>query len=147
MCGITLSYGLGRTLGSFLLTQYGHFIHLTAERLGRAQQWFDRVGKWGLVFGYFIPGVRHLVAIVAGTSKLRLPVFALFAYAGGLLWSMIFISIGYFLGKEWAPVVAQLRRHVLFGFGVLLSVLLLALVVQHTRRKRSVQQDGRDHKI
>ncbi len=28
-------------------------------------------GKWTLLFGYFVTGFRHLVAIVAGTVKLR----------------------------------------------------------------------------
>jgi membrane protein DedA with SNARE-associated domain len=34
-----------------------------------------------LLFAYFVPGVRHLVALLAGVSNLPLNIFALFAIA------------------------------------------------------------------
>ena len=58
--GITLSYALGRTLGHHLLQRYGRYVQLTHERLDRAHAWFERLGKWTLTFGYFVPGLRPL---------------------------------------------------------------------------------------
>lgn len=37
-----------------------------------------------------------LTGFVAGVSELELSVFTPFAYTGGLIWSITFISIGYF---------------------------------------------------
>jgi len=71
-CGITLSYIIGRTVGYSLFTKYPRLTHVTPERLEKVHRWFDRVGKWLLTFGYFLPGLRHLTALVAGTSKLQL---------------------------------------------------------------------------
>jgi membrane protein DedA with SNARE-associated domain len=135
-CGITVSYGLGRTAGLYLITEYGRFLHLTAERVDRVHRWFDRVGKWGLLFGYFLPGVRHLTALLAGTAKLRMPVFALFAYTGGFLWSVTFVSVGYFLGEEWARVSEQIHRHLLIGAGVVVTAVVLFVLFQYRRRKQ-----------
>ena len=104
LCGISVSYGLGRTLGSTLVEKYGHFVCISAKKLGRVKNWFERFGKWGLLFGYFIGGVRHLTAFCAGMSKLRLRVFAVFAYTGAFLWSVTLISIGYILGNRWAAI-------------------------------------------
>src|SRR5450759_3861420 len=51
MCGITLSYVLGRTFGLALIHRFGKYIHLTEERIEYAHHWFERVGRWGLTFG------------------------------------------------------------------------------------------------
>ena len=39
-----------------------------------------------------------------GNSTPGVPVFALFAYTGVFLWSITFISLGYFLGDHWTLV-------------------------------------------
>ncbi|HTY37004.1 MAG TPA: VTT domain-containing protein, partial [Bacteroidota bacterium] len=64
-------------------------------------RWFDKIGKWTLTIGYFIPGVRHFTALIAGASQLQYPSFALFAYSGGFVWSLTFITLGYYLGETW----------------------------------------------
>ena len=79
MCGISISYLLGRTFGAALLHRYGRYVHLTEERIAKAHEWFERAGRWGLTFGYFIPGVRHFTAYAAGMSELEPHVFAVFA--------------------------------------------------------------------
>lgn len=102
LSGITLSYWIGRVGGYRIVHKYGPRIHLTEERLHAVNRWFDRIGKWTLTIGYFIPGVRHFTALVAGASQLRYPLFALFAYTGGLIWSLTFIALGYYLGETWS---------------------------------------------
>lgn len=96
ICGITISYLLGRTVGHYLINKYGGWIGATPSRLERIHQWFERFGKWTLSFGYFIPGVRHFTGFVSGLTELDYKQFALFAYTGALLWVSTFLSIGYF---------------------------------------------------
>ncbi len=70
-CGITVSYTIGRTLGLGFVHRYGRWLHITEERTNRVHAWFHRIGHWALCFGYFVPGVRHFTAIIAGTSELE----------------------------------------------------------------------------
>jgi membrane protein DedA with SNARE-associated domain len=79
MSGITASYLLGRLPGLYVLMKYGRYVRITEAKLERCHQWYRRVGKWSLTFGYFIPAVRHFTALVAGSSKLEYPVFAVYA--------------------------------------------------------------------
>ena len=51
------------------------------------------------MFGYFIPGVRHLTGYIAGTTALEYRHFAVFAYTGGVAWVLAFIAIGYFFAE------------------------------------------------
>src|ERR1051325_1208455 len=37
--GITISYTLGRTAGTYLIEKFGAWLHLTAERLERVHRW------------------------------------------------------------------------------------------------------------
>jgi membrane protein DedA with SNARE-associated domain len=138
-CGITVSYAVGRYLGFYLLRKYGPRIHLTRERMARVERWFARAGKWALVWGYFIAGVRHLTALVAGSSRLPAGVFAPFAYCGAFLWTITYLLLGYFLGEELPRLAHELHQwHRLFllGSGVLL-LLILGWLIWRQRKNRS----------
>jgi membrane protein DedA with SNARE-associated domain len=130
LCGITLSYAVGRTFGLYLVRKYGRYFHITDERMERVHRWFGQMGRWALTFGYYVPGVRHLTAYVAGASRLELPVFALFAYSGGLLWSASFISLGYFLGQRWSHVGEGLQLR------LAATALALASIFAYVRFRR-----------
>ncbi len=140
ICGITLSYVLGRTFGLALIHKYGRYIHLSEERVNQAHQWFEKAGRWGLTFGYFIPGVRHFTAYAAGMSYLELHIFATFAYAGAFLWSATFITLGYFLGENWQTVTAQIHRHVLIASIAAGAVIALYFGFRKWRAGRAKQQ-------
>src|SRR4051812_11865044 len=139
-CGISVSYWLGITLGHTAVERYGPYIHLTQERLERVHRWFRRVGNWLLSIGYFIPGVRHFTAIVAGMSGLEFRVFAPFAYLGGAVWVTVFLSLGYWFGENWKSIVILTHRYtlpiVLLGCGALALAWLARNRMDRARRFR-----------
>lgn len=108
-CGITGSYGLGRATGHYLSQSWGRYIGLTKKRYQAAHVWFERFGKWALVIGYFIPGVRHLTGYVAGALKLPYRYFAVFAYLGAVFWVSVFISIGFLFHTHWHSAAEALQ--------------------------------------
>jgi membrane protein DedA with SNARE-associated domain len=124
-CGITLSYVLGRTTGYYLLHRFGPRVHVTPDKVDRVHRWFKKFGGLTLTFGYYVPGIRHLTAYVAGASKLEYPVFAAFAYAGAVLWTGTFISLGYFLGEHWSEALSRENNLVLIVCGIALGAALL----------------------
>jgi membrane protein DedA with SNARE-associated domain len=96
--------------------------------------WYERKGKYALIVGYFIPGIRHLAAYVAGSSKLPLPVFATFAYLGGMLWTGSFVTVGYVLGDEWARLSASVHQYALIVAGV--AIVTAGVAFLFIRRRR-----------
>jgi len=112
-CGISLSYLIGRTAGYQAARRYGRYVRLTEQRLNQVHRWFDRIGDWLLAVGYFIPGVRHFTALVAGMSKLDYGKFALFAYTGAAVWVATFLSIGYLVGENWQAVMQAVHHYTL----------------------------------
>ena len=132
--GITISYWLGRTFGLKLIHRYGRYLRLTEEHIHKAHRWFERVGRWGLTFGYFVPGVRHLTAYAAGMSEVRPHQFAAFAYSGAVLWVSTFLALGYFLGERWEAVEKDIH-HYLVWMSVAGAILVAGYLLWRRRRR------------
>src|SRR5262245_10803843 len=135
-CGITVSYTLGRIFDTYVLVKYGRLFHLTPQRLARVHAWFERRGRWTLLIGYFIPGVRHLTGYVAGVSELSFGNFALFAYCGAFCWAAIFITVGYVLGEEATQVMQSLHETTVLVTGLAILGVLLYVGFRYFRRSR-----------
>ena len=135
-CGITVSYGLGRGVGRVVTRRFGRFVRVTPEQMDRVEAWFERVGHWGLLWGYFLPGIRHLTAVVAGATRLRYIDFAVFADTGALLWSLTFVSLGALAGKQWVRISGQIHENLLIASGVVVACVIVALLVRRLTATR-----------
>jgi len=135
MGGISLSYTIGRVVGYRFVHRYGRYVHLTDERLRQIQQWFDRIGHWLLTIGYFLPGIRHFTALVAGMSEMKFRSFALFAYPGAVLWITSFLALGYFLGDQWEVVFNHLHQQMTL-ITIVLCIVAVAIWYWKKRRKQ-----------
>lgn len=139
ICGITLSYTLGRTAGIFLIHKYGKWIGIKEKHLTKAHKWFERFGKWTLFIGYFIPGVRHFTGFLAGTTYLNIKQFTLFAYVGAIIWVTTFLSIGYFFGDYWLILYKKLEFSIetisILGTLLLVGIISYILIKRIKQRK------------
>ncbi len=142
--GVSVSYLLGLKLGLPAIHKFGKYIHLDEKKLETVHRWFAGIGHWVLTFGYFIPGFRHITAIVAGTSCLEYRKFAPFAYSGALLWSVTFVTLGYYVGGRWETMSGRMHNILLTIFIAFSSLtLILALVrwIFHKRGHRTPPSD------
>ena len=107
--GVSISYLIGRFAGEHYLKR-----HLK-KGMDTLEHWFERIGKWALAFGYFIPGVRHLTAIGAGSSGFPFHEFARYAYGGAILWTFLFLGLGYFIGAHLPASLEDVHHKALFA--------------------------------
>jgi len=122
--GITLDYWVGRAAGARLIWESGAFFRLRHDKFKSLQEWLRRGGGWRLCLGYFLPGVRHWVAIAAGITKFPLAGFTRVAYLGVLAWSLVYILLGYFLGEEAGLLVERIGAHCRWASGLIVALLL-----------------------
>lgn len=122
-------YWIGRSGVATLMAR------ISADRyeshLERGQTFFDRYGPAAVLFARFVPVVRVIAANLAGITKMRFDLFSLFDVIGGILWAAIMGGLGYFFGNNLPLLDKYLQR---FGWGVLIVVAFLALVVWTARR-------------
>jgi membrane protein DedA with SNARE-associated domain len=135
--GITISYVLGLRFGLPLIKRYGERIGITEERLEKVNQWYDRFGKVVLMIGYFIPGIRHVTAFAAGVSKMNFGAFALYAYTGGVVWAVTFITLGRTLGVHWTHVTELTHRFLVWLLLFLTAGGLVYLILVWRKKKNT----------
>jgi membrane protein DedA with SNARE-associated domain len=132
LCGITLSYMLGRTGAIYVLERFALYRRHVSPHLPQAREWFGRFGKWTLPIGYFVAGVRHFTALVAGMTGLPFRTFAIYAWPGGFVWVAVFVLLGYVLGAQWETMAARLNN----GAVIVVAVVVAAGVIVWWRSRR-----------
>jgi len=138
--GISLSYVLGRLLGMQTIIRFGKYVGIHTAQLEKVHNWFKGIGHWTLVVGYFVPGVRHLTALIAGISILDARSFMTYAYLGAFLWVSVFLSLGYMFGEKW-PVVSRLfHQHLVLALSMIVAGFLFYLLVRKVLNSRALER-------
>lgn len=101
LLGCIVGWLIGRWGGRELLERHGRWFHVTADRLDRADAWFRRWGRPGVLIGTLTPVLRSFVAIPAGLFEMPLAQFLGLALIGSAVWSFAFVGIGYALGTSY----------------------------------------------
>lgn len=139
ICGISLSYLIGRIVGHGVVTRFGRFLHLTEQRLIKVERYMERYGWLMIFFGYFVPGLRHVTALTAGVTKMKFRIFAPFAYLGALVWALTFLLLGQFVSHRLhriEMIVYPFRYWII----VLVILSLLAPILYRVIKKRRLEK-------
>ncbi|HWS01264.1 MAG TPA: DedA family protein [Prolixibacteraceae bacterium] len=81
----------------FANSKFGHMLLLDEEAIKKTEAFFERNGSISIFTGRLIPGVRHLISIPAGLSRMNLSKFILYTTLGAGIWNVILAAIGYYL--------------------------------------------------
>jgi membrane protein DedA with SNARE-associated domain len=107
--GATNLFFISRRWGRRLAeSRYAHLVHLSPERLQRAEKWFARYGVLAIIFGRHIPGFRVPITLAAGILRVRYRVFAASVAVSTAIWAGVFLIVGINFGGR---VEAFLRVH------------------------------------
>ena len=91
-----LAYYLGRPIVyAFANSRFGHMCLIDAEKVQKAENYFDRRGALSTLIGRMIPAIRQLISIPAGLAKMHLVPFIIYTCLGAGLWNSILVTIGY----------------------------------------------------
>ena len=85
--GSAASYWIAWKLGRPIFEKYGKFLHLSHERLAKADDWFAAYGAGGVFVARLLPGVRHVISIPAGLFRMNFRTFSLVTILGAGLFN------------------------------------------------------------
>jgi membrane protein DedA with SNARE-associated domain len=131
---MTCAYWIGRLLGYPFIEKYGRKFGLGYEMYKRTEEWFARTGKWTLPIGYFIPGIRQFTAYFAGITKLPFGTYMLYAYSGGLVWTFLFVTLGWQLGDRWKDLFELVAHNLAIVLTIILAVIFTVSILRSRRR-------------
>ena len=132
-------WAIGVYGGHPLLERHGRKLHVTPERIERAERWFARFGSVAVPVGFITPVIRSFVAIPAGIAEVPFRRFILLAVCGIVPYCLALGGAGWAVGSSW-----HTARHDLgyLDYAVAAGILLLAAYLM-VRHRRSTTMDRR----
>ena len=135
MTGDNLSYWLGRLGGLRIIHTYCRMTLGSGDCVGKAVTFYRRWGRITVVLGRFVMGFRAFLMPLAGSVRMPYGQFLVFDAVGGLVWSGIFIAIGYALGSQVEIFSRQFRGGSVLLGTTLVVAFLIYLAMKFWRRR------------
>ena len=137
--GATNLYLISKRYGRRLAeSQFAEYVHLSHERLAKAEVWFKRYGVLAIIFGRHIPGFRIPITVACGVFRIPYRVFAPSVAVSTAIWAGIVLYIGVNFGPKLENL---LRAHTspYFVWGGLVLALIASIFVRQQLRARSAR--------
>jgi membrane protein DedA with SNARE-associated domain len=140
MAGALFNYHFALLLGRPFLYRFGKYFFVKPRVLSRAEEIFLQYGEITTFVCRLLPGIRQLISLPAGISRMPLPRFALFTALGAGIWSAILAWVGYYLGNlsremTYVQIVISgkevLKKYYLWIILFLLILILVYSLVHH----------------
>ena len=122
LTGALFNYYLARKYGRKGVLKFGKYFFFNEEKLEKMEKFFVDHGSFSTFVARLIPGVRQLVSLPAGLSKMPLDKFALHTTLGAGLWVTVLALLGYFLGENEALIEEYLHQIVLGTLAIIAIV-------------------------
>lgn len=96
--GNAVAYEIGRRGGKYVFKKEDS-IFFNKKYIERSEHFFSVHGGKTIMFARFIPIVRTLAPMLAGTAKMDYKRFTLYNVLGAVIWSTTITLVGYWAGK------------------------------------------------
>lgn len=112
--GALALYAIGRWAGEpvirRMVRRWGRWVGLDEGELERALAFFARYGAAAVFVGRMTPVLRSAVSLVAGMSRMSAWVFLPATAISSGLATLLWISLGYFLGENWREFITLIGQ-------------------------------------
>ena len=130
--GALINYYLALWVGrpvvyKFAGSRLGRICLLSPEKIQKAENYFVKHGNSTTFICRLIPGIRQVISVPAGLSKMPLVPFILYTALGATIWNIILAVIGYIAHGQ-SDVIEQYSKEISFVMlllGVLFVIYLL----------------------
>jgi len=133
LAGFMFLFWIGNLLGRRFFIERD-FWYLKAEDIIRAEEWFRKYGYLLILLNRFFPGIRSVISIAGGISKLRVLKVTVFALISCSVWNLIWICMGYTLGTNWETAKEKMEG-IMIGYNIVFLGLLGVLIVLYILRR------------
>lgn len=142
MIGAIINYVLSVWLGRLIIYKFadsrlGHMCLLSSEKLERAEAYFREKGNVSTFVGRFIPGIRQLISIPAGLSRMHFGAFLWWTFLGAFIWNCILALLGYVAAGQMSLIKEyshELSVAILGLLGVVVIYFIVKRLIASTKR-------------
>ena len=134
--GASINYAAGYWLGrpviyKFANSKWGKLCLLNQQKVEHSEKYFNDPGMVATITGRLIPGIRHLISIPAGLSKMNYWKFLLYTTLGAGVWNIILAALGWWF-HSFVPENQLTEKIVEYGdyikWGIIALVVLAVII-------------------
>lgn len=127
--GALFNYFLCYFWGRTLIQKYGKFIGITHKKMLKFEKFFNKYGDISTFNSRLIPGIRQYISLPAGIAKMNIIKFSIYTSLGAGIWSLILLTIGYFIGDQQDRINEYLKiiTYSLIAFVIMLSAIYIKI--------------------
>ena len=125
LLGAVFNYYLCYFFGRDIFLKYGKFVGITHEKMDKFEAFFNKHGEISTFNSRLIPGIRQYISLPAGLAKMNVARFVLFTGLGAAIWTLILMSLGYFIGENEELIKQDLHLITIALFAVVIIISLL----------------------
>ena len=134
LLGAIINYFLSMWLGraiiyAFADSKLGHLCLLSREKVEKAEAYFNEHGKVSTFIGRLIPGIRQLISIPAGLSKMHFGWFLFYTFLGAGIWNCVLALLGYVAHGQ-ADLIDKYSHELSVAILVLLGIVIIYFVAK-----------------
>ncbi|MFZ0390855.1 MAG: DedA family protein [Calditrichia bacterium] len=118
-----------------------HFKWVSPKKITRVEKYIHRYGYWVILLNRFLSGVRSVISLVAGLSKMKTVRVFILALISCLVWNAALIYGGSTLGKNWKDIIDFLKsynRILMIGLGGLAALFIIYYIIRKTGKKKKL---------
>jgi membrane protein DedA with SNARE-associated domain len=142
--GNVIGFWIGRRFGYRLLMRYGPRLGLTEGRIRIGQWLFLRYGGWFVFIARFLPFLRNMASVLAGTNAMAQLVFYVASGTAAIAWVMFYGLAAYSFGEAFADLASPAA--IVLGVAAILIVLAVpALILRFEKRLLAQAERGFPH--
>lgn len=136
MVGAFINYYLALLLGRRILQRYGKYFFINENALVKMDNYFEKHGAISTFIGRLVPGIRQLISIPAGLSRMNLVVFSTYTALGAGIWALILVMLGYFIGENQELIDTYLKQ---ITISIIVVLILLASWYASVQKRKQVK--------
>ena len=140
IAGALISYFIGKCLGKEIVLRYGKYFFISKKELETAHGWFDTHGDKTIFLCRFIPIIRHVISLPAGTAQMPLKKFIAYTALGGLCWNTILVFVGIQLQKNWSTILGYTS---ILDTAIVIAIVLAAVYLILKHKKKSITKPNK----
>ena len=139
LLGALINYFLAFTLGRKVIYglakhRFAKILLLNEEKLAKAEKYFLKYGNSSTFICRFVPGVRQLVSIPAGFSKMNFKSFIFYTSLGSGIWVLILSALGWFFGANQEALARYYKEISLFFVFVFFAFIIFIIIRKNNKK-------------
>lgn len=151
--GATINYVAALYVGRpviyrFAESRWGRMCLLNKQKVEKSEKYFYDHGVAATLTGRLLPGIRHLISIPAGLSRMHFGKFLLYTTIGAGAWNCILAALGWYLHSivpedRLNDTILEYGEYIKYAIIAAVCLALLYFIIRKVlKKKNGGQTDG-----